>query len=410
MPWDGRIRADARHLPITSESVQCCVTSPPYWGLRKYDVDGPQIGSEETPAEWLAVMVEVFREVRRVLRPDGVCWVNIGDSYCHGTGADRLPTTTPGDRVPASWSNRSQPGRIRPTGNIKPKDLCLMPQRLAIALQDDGWYVRAEIIWAKGNCMPESVTDRPTRSHEQIWLLSKSARYSYDADAIKEPAGTDTHARYARGRSKDHKYADGGPGNQTLNRSMEHMVRKPSGWQECPGAHDTIAHNSGPDSWKASKFHDGKNLTTHPNVGKNRSEATGRMGRGAGWRERLRDPGVNPKAAEAGSGIRNNDSFSAAVKDVVEMRNKRTVWNINSKGYPEAHYATFPEEIPEICIKAGSKPGDLIMDCFGGSGTVAKVAERLGRRWVICDLGYQDLQGKRLRNIQREICIPFEST
>lgn len=337
--FDGRIRADARHLPIASESVQCVVTSPPYWGLRRYDVDGPQIGSEASPGEWVSVMVEVFREIRRVLRPDGTVWLNVGDSYCHGTGADRGPTTLQGSGVPASWSNRSQPQRIRPTGNIKTKDLCLMPHRLAIGLQDDGWWIRSEIVWEKPTCMPESVKDRPTRSHEMIFLLTRSQRYYYDFEAIQEPASPDTHARYGRGRSGKSQY----PGNQTIAKTFDHM--------------------------------------------------------------KSRAAGVNPKAAPAGSGIRNNESFSAAVKDIMEVRNKRTVWRVNAQGYPEAHYATFPEEIPEICIKAGSKPGDFVLDPFFGSGTVGRVAERLSRRWIGCDLGYQELQHKRLNNIQRELCI-----
>ncbi len=153
----------------SSASVQCVVTSPPYWGLRDYGVEG-QIGLEPTPAEFLAKMIAVFQQVRRVLRDDGTCWVNMGDSYANnGCGGGSVATR--GATVPAG---------------LKPKDLIGMPWRLAFALQDDGWYLRSDIIWAKPNPMPESVTDRPTKAHEYVFLLTKRARYFYDADAVRE--------------------------------------------------------------------------------------------------------------------------------------------------------------------------------------------------------------------------------
>jgi DNA modification methylase len=178
-------------LPTLPErSVQCVVTSPPYWGLRDYGVDG-QLGLEKTPDEFVSNMVAVFREVRRVLRDDGVCWVNMGDCYAHassgGGGAVDVRTdgrkTTPGDKVRGRMG-----GANTLADGLKPKDLCGIPWRLAFALQADGWYLRSEIIWHKPNPMPESVTDRPTKAHEQIFLLTKSARYFYDADAVREPA------------------------------------------------------------------------------------------------------------------------------------------------------------------------------------------------------------------------------
>lgn len=337
MTWDGRIRADARQLPLASESVQVVVTSPPYWKLRKYDVEGPQIGQEPTIEAYLDSIRAVFAEVWRVLRPDGTLWVNMGDSYANGTND---PVSFRRDRAEINPVGR------RPSSGLKPKDLIGMPWRVAFALQEQGWYLRQEIIWHKTQAMPESVKDRPTRAHEQLFLLSKSLKYYYDAEAIKEPASPDTHARYARGRSKTHKYADGGPGGQTIARTFRHM---------------------------------GMN---HERV-----------------------PGVNPKAAEAGSGIRNNVSFSAAVKDVVEMANKRSVWSFETAGYPEAHYACFPPNLVEPCIRAGSRVGDICLDPFFGSGTVGMVAEQLGRRWIGIDLGYQDLQKKRLENVQKEIFV-----
>ncbi len=176
-----------RGLP--SESVHCCVTSPPYWGLRDYGVSG-QLGLERTPEEYVARMVEVFAEVRRVLRADGTCWMNLGDSYAMGTkgssgkGEKQISNagTILADR---SWSI--------PQG-LKAKDLCGIPWRVAFALQADGWYLRSDIIWHKPNPMPESVTDRPTKAHEYLFLLTKSERYAYDAAAIAEPVSGGAHA------------------------------------------------------------------------------------------------------------------------------------------------------------------------------------------------------------------------
>lgn len=173
-----------RQMP--EESVHCVVTSPPYWGLRDYGTDG-QIGLEYTPEEFVGKLVEVFREVRRVLRSDGTCWVNMGDSYWSDTYKKGAPDQS-------YWqtdgkAHREGGGCIpdRPNG-LKPKDLCGMPWRLAFALQADGWWLRSDIIWSKPNPMPESVTDRPTKAHEYLFLLTKSARYFYDAEAVKEEA------------------------------------------------------------------------------------------------------------------------------------------------------------------------------------------------------------------------------
>ena len=171
---------------MPEKSVHCCVTSPPYWGLRDYGVSG-QLGLEKTPEEYVAKMVEVFREVRRVLRDDGTCWVNLGDSYA----ANKSART----RIQSGDANRPcaeatlLPEVDMPPG-LKPKDLVGIPWRVAFALQADGWYLRQDIIWAKPNPMPESVTDRCTKSHEYVFLLSKSAKYFYDADAVRnDPSG-----------------------------------------------------------------------------------------------------------------------------------------------------------------------------------------------------------------------------
>lgn len=165
-------------------SVDCIVTSPPYWGLRDYGVDG-QLGLEATPEEYVAKMVEVFREVRRVLRDDGTLWLNIGDSYA-ANRSYQVPSTKGGTKHSYSQAVGGK-GSVIPDG-LKAKDLIGIPWRLAFALQADGWYLRQDIIWNKPNPMPESVTDRPTKAHEYLFLLSKSERYFYDAEAVKEDA------------------------------------------------------------------------------------------------------------------------------------------------------------------------------------------------------------------------------
>lgn len=172
-----------RQMP--DESVNCCVTSPPYWGLRDYGVEG-QLGLEKTPEEFVGKMVAVFREVRRVLRGDGTLWLNLGDSYANKRGNTE---DKPGfDNMAAGDGASLAIGHNRLVSGLKNKDLCGMPWRVAFALQADGWYLRRDIIWSKPNPMPESVTDRPTTAHEYVFLMAKSERYFYDADAVREPA------------------------------------------------------------------------------------------------------------------------------------------------------------------------------------------------------------------------------
>lgn len=322
----GDARAVLATLP--AESVQCVVTSPPYWGLRDYGVSGA-IGHEPSVVAWVEGLVDVFREIRRVLRRDGTAWVNLGDAYCSGTSSGRRPTTSPGARVPTSWSMRSEATRTAARDGLKAKDLIGQPWRLALGLQADGWTLRSEIIWHKPNPAPETVKDRPTKSHEYVFLLSRSARYYYNAAAAREPVTGTAHLRRAKL-----------PSNQELG----------------SGAHSTY----------------------HP--------------------EGRRAPGVSPKSAKPGSGVKANESFHAAVVDMVADRNWRTVWSIPVQGYPGAHFATFPEELARRCVFAGSRPGDVVLDPFGGSGTVAQVATGNGRDSIYIDLNpaYLELAKQRI--------------
>ena len=320
---------------MPSESIDCCVTSPPYWGLRDYGHEG-QIGLEFTPEEYVARMVEVFREVRRVLRDDGTCWVNLGDSYYAGGWECR--------RVNAV-GNGSMPPESRKSGiaskidGLKVKDLVGIPWRVAFALQADGWYLRQDIIWHKPNPMPESVRDRCTKAHEYVFLLSKSERYYYDQEALKEPVAEDTDARYERGRSNGHKYADGGPGNQTIAKGFDHMKKsgdKNKRW----GANETTIRTDGSGVVETQ--------------------------RGIPWE---------------GS-----------------VRNKRSVWTITTKPYSGAHFAVMPAELVKPCIMAGCREGGVVLDPFSGSGTTAMVARDLSCRYVGIELNpeYVEISLKRL--------------
>ena len=313
--------------------VQMCVTSPPYWGLRDYGHPG-QLGLEPTFPQFIEHMVGVFRLVREILADDGTLWLNLGDSYAANRGY-QVPSTKGGPKHSISQAAGGKRSVV-PDG-LKPKDLIGIPWRVAFALQADGWYLRQDIIWSKPNPMPESVRDRFTKAHEYLFLLSKSERYVWDYDAIQEPSTPGTDERYERGRSDTHKWVDGGPGDQTIARSHEHMrrsgnkERKPGSARGCPEG--TGSNVCGSVPWEGS------------------------------------------------------------------TRNPRSVWTIPTQPYKGSHFATFPEALVERCILAGSRPGDIVFDPFMGSGTVAQVAHRLGRRYLGCELNpkYADLQADRLK-------------
>lgn len=324
---------------LPDESVQCVVTSPPYWGLRDYGVDG-QIGLETSLSAWLDRLVDVFHEVRRVLAVDGTLWLNMGDAYCtkqrgSDAGWDKSLLTNPG-----SQQKRQRAALTRPMGygNLKQKDLIGQPWRLAFALQDDGWWLRSDIIWAKTNPMPESVKDRPTKSHEYLFLLAKSRRYYYDGDAIREP--------------------------------LTSTSKVVDGWAHGPGSHDVVEHA------KPKLGPKGRNLET-------RASAGVRMGRGAGWRKRS---GNKTRKFDTPSVLNDHRGRGVPWEDDGRGRNKRTVWTISTEPTSIEHFATFPKALVEPCILAGTRPGDLVVDPFCGSGTTGIVALRHGRRFVGLEL------------------------
>jgi len=435
---------------IPGESIQTVVTSPPYWGLRDYGTEpliwgekegckhtwgdtlpragyrssdgspGPKqskgsygrdndngsqfcqlcgawkgcLGLEPTPELYVENILEIFREVKRVLRDDGIVWLNLGDTYNSGRNggwAGGKHGISKPENAPRQ-SGTNVPG-------LKPKDLIGIPWRFAFALQgfavvpfksfsvwaedlrlarenrdweavkiiedklrrmdllsrfiSDGWYLRCDIIWSKPNPMPESVRDRPTRAHEYIFLLSKSARYYYDADAIRDPVAESTIGRgpvsFGGEKGRNYQPDKSDPnyrnGSEQWGRTFDYQasckkIKVPSGWDTAEGAYGTIH----------------------------------RDGRG-----------------------------EPEYQDYVEMpgRNKRTVWTIATQPYPEAHFATFPEALIEPCILAGSRSGDTVLDPFLGSGTTAWVAQRLGRRCIGYELSaeYCELAVKRNQQV-----------
>ena len=338
---NGDCLTELKKLP--NESVNCCVTSPPYYGLRDYGCEG-QIGLEKTPEEYVEKMVAVFREVRRVLADDGTLWLNLGDSYANnkdgntqGSSTSGLHYTNPNKDL-EQFRNEQQFKKRVPLG-LKPKDLIGIPWRVAFALQADGWYLRQDIIWHKPNPMPESVKDRCTKSHEYIFLHTKSAKYFYDAEAIMEPAVY---------------------GEQHANKKT---------------------------SWGTNRKHPNKaNVSNYAFIGDNHTC------------HKRKNDGTN--YGGNGTGFKDHSGYSNLENPYI--RNKRSVWTITTKPFREAHFATFPEEIPRTCILAGSKKGDTILDPFSGAGTTGVVAEKLDRKYIGIELNpqYTKLAEDRILNVQ----------
>ena len=285
---------------LTNSSVQMCVTSPPYYGLRDYGGEKNQIGQEQTPEEFIDELVKVFSIVRDKLKDDGTLWVNIGDSYYNyrpskGKSYPKQTVSKTKQDLPDYSSKRNNK-----LSNLKEKDLIGIPWMLAFALRADGWYLRQDIIWHKPNPMPESVKDRCTKSHEYIFLLSKNKKYYYDNEAIKEPVKQD-------------------------------------------------------------------------------------------WGTRNR---TNGKYHNTGSGLHPHSGLTKSY----DRKNKRDVWSVTNKPYKHAHFATFPPDLIEPPILAGSREGDIVLDPFMGSGTTAMVSKQHGRYYIGCELhdDYKDLIDQRM--------------
>ena len=340
----GDVRTVLRQMIADGVKVQTTVTSPPYWGLRDYGHAG-QLGLEKTPEEYVSNMVDVFSLVRDATTEDGTLWLNIGDSYASGGSAGQSGKSTlkgnghGGDKQLSPYLQVQNATAVvrKPAPGYKPKDLVGIPWMVAFALRASGWYLRQEIIWAKPNPMPESVTDRCTKSHEQIFLLAKASSYYCDMGAIKEPVALSTVQR--------------------LSQDVENQ----QGSFRVPGKTNGAM------------------------------KAVGKGGKNA-----FRGQG---HFREGQTGPANRDGRDMSDVGAGDDRNKRSVWTVSTKPYKGAHFATFPTELIEPCILAGAPAGGLVLDPFFGSGTTGQVAQQLGRQFIGIELNpdYKALQDERLR-------------
>jgi DNA modification methylase len=371
---------------LADRSIQCCVTSPPYYGLRDYG-EARQIGLEATPEEYIATLVSVFSQVRRALRDDGTLWLNIGDSYTAARGGAQGASGDLASRAAARAGVRER-GVTRRATDCKPKDMIGIPWMLAFALRADGWYLRSEIIWQKPNPMPESVTDRPTKSHEQIFLLSKSERYFYDAEAIKEPAAESVVVRAAKGYSVgglkgDPSRNDSDRGKALTFASMAAGRNSRSVW--------TIATTPYKDA----------HFATFPTE----------------LAERCILAGTSPKACEQCSAPFERVTSQATSMESTSARAGRSADDINASGKwqsaalngnknlksgPVVTTTTLGWQPSCECEQDFAGAGNarcVVLDPFGGAGTTALVADRLGRDGVLIELNasYAAMAEQRIR-------------
>ena len=331
-------------------SADCCVTSPPYYGLRDYGHDG-QIGLEETPDAFVSKLVEVFREVRRVLKDDGTLWLNLGDSYAAQCGGTHQPAETlaggkngkadNGRRVNRGRHDGYNPTRFASRIGLKHKDLIGIPWRVAFALQADGWYLRQDIIWHKPNPMPESCRDRCTKAHEYLFLLTKSPRYFWNYEAIQEPMAASSVKRLAQD------------------------VENQRGSDRVPGKTNGRMKAVGP-RFGGSEYGDSTEEETRTKSGKE-------------WK------------GESGT------------------RNPRSVWTIPTQGFKEAHFATFPPALVKPCLVAGCPADGTVLDPFSGAGTTGLVALEMGNRYIGIELNpeYNEIAKRRIEAEARQKTMDF---
>lgn len=326
---------------LPNNCIDCCVTSPPYYALRDYGVEG-QIGLEETPQAYIDRLTDVFMEVYRVMKPQGTLWLNIGDSYWGGGWRNASFNEHSGNIQKGSkgtYCGDTMPACKGKQGDYKPKDLIGIPWMLAFSLRSAGWYLRQDIIWHKPNPMPESVTDRCTKSHEYIFLMSKSQRYYFDYEAISEPCADQSRTNYQSGKrsngiNKDRNDNDFGERSKTWKPRTKNCME---------------------DGQKPNTMH------------------------------LRREQGLPDEQ--------------------YVVRNKRDVWSVNVKPDTVAHFATYPEELIRPCILAGCPKDGIVLDPFMGSGTTARVAMKLDRNYIGFELNpeYCKIINAKTREIQKEL-------
>jgi DNA modification methylase len=397
----GDCRDSMRRLIAEGVRVQMCVTSPPYYGLRDYGHPG-QLGLEETPDEYIANMVEVFRLVREMLADDGTLWLNIGDSYAGSWGAQgyrETPAVISRNLIANHPKRASNTGTIRQAG-LKPKDLIGIPWLLAFALRADGWYIRQDIVWSKPNSMPESVRDRCTKSHEYLFLLSKSERYFFDAEAIKEPVSGDPNAPRNRWDTKNYEV----PGQKPQKRVSRsgNKERKPGSARGCPD--NTGSNVCGSVPWEGS-MRNKRSVWTIPTSPY------------AGAHFAVFPPALVEPCVLAGTSARGHCPECGARWVRTVERNRPESSGVSIGGYPDrrdggirararagsgggnllATIRRTTDEWRPSCDCGHDPVPDIVLDPFFGSGTTGEVAESLGRRWIGCEINraYAPLQAER---------------
>ena len=364
-----------RLAELPADSVDCVVTSPPYWGLRDYGVDG-QIGMEPTLGEHLDVMVRVFDAVRRVMKPEGTLWLNYGDCYAtkpNGRSAAATKAAGTDDRT-----FRDKPFSTV-GGTLKPKDLCMVPNRLAIALQDAGWWVRSEIVWGKPNPMPDSSGRyRPSTAHEKLFLLTKSAKSFYDSEAVRMPPADATVSRLAQ--DIEHQAgSDRANANGKTNGRMKAVGRRQGGHPTSTLTGGLSGRHETPDRYPEHERRDKQRGHTRVHEG-------------------LRDRWDDISKAEQQANGRLLRNYEPDLSPIIPPE----VWEIATAAFSDAHFATFPPALVVPCILGGCPTGGTVLDPFGGAGTTGLVADRLGRGSILIELNpeYAEIARRRMESDQ----------
>jgi len=450
---------------LNDNSIDCVVTSPPYWGLRDYgtgtwiggDKNCPhkrltkiskdtktghagmfkkgnvvgdaiyknycpecgakrkdeQLGLEETYQEHIKNIVNLFEEIKPKLKESATIWINYGDSYATTINGRKAKDVKNDDRmfVDKPFSTIQ--------GSIKPKDLVMIPNRIAIALQDAGWYIRSEIIWHKPNPMPESVRDRPTSAHEKIWLITKSKKYYYDADSIREPLASTSLTRLNQD-IKNQKGSTRGNGGMKSNGNMkavfgkyqtdENEKKHRQGMSKTRGTKLVETRPKLPSQKEFVNYLRNKttliDLVENTNIKKTtiehwfRNDEVGFAFPSVDDWNKIKDL-INDWTDEFNNidyGLTYIETHLDEIKNNPIGRNKRNVWTITTKPCKEAHFATFPKDLIEPCIKAGCPEGGIVLDPFGGSGTTGIVASQNNRNAILIELNkdYIDIANKRI--------------
>ena len=366
---------------LPDRSVQSCITSPPYWGLRDYGVPG-QLGLEKTPQEYVTNLVAVFREVRRVLRDDGVLWLNLGDSFASGKGTCYNPgggENSLGQERKAAGAHpldRGNKSTLSAVG-LKPKDLVGIPWRVAFALQDDGWWLRSDIIWSKPNPMPESVTDRPTKAHEYIFLLAKSQRYYWDQEAVREPIKPGNNG-HIRGRART---ANGALGGE----NQHHMEDRH--YAEIKGAQIRTVWTIATHPYSGAHFATFPPALVEPMVKASTSERGCCPKCGKPWERVVERKPSNPWQERVAAGAKSgslerghNENHGEGMSHDLYVNTTTLSWR------------------PGCSCDAGEPVPCVVLDCFGGAGTTGLVASRLGRDAVLIELNpeYAEMARRRI--------------